>query len=422
MNSSQSQSIPGSITIVGTGLAGTRMAACLRELGYHGNVTIVGADEHPGYDKPPLSKELLSRDAPAWFHEELDLHLREICDEVILGDPAVLWRPATENTSTGQHLITLASGREIGSAAVIFAVGSEPIRVVGWDNALTLGTHQDAAHLKQIVEEMSGADTLGIVGAGWIGAEVAGVVAATGRRVVVVESDVAPLVRVLGARVGRIIAQWYADAGVTLITGTAVQNVTNGGIELADGQCISTIATLSAVGARRATSWLPTWTDEQGSLPTDPAGQLLSPRGEVVAGVYAVGDCAARTDPLWGKIPGGHWTAALHDPNLIAQAILELAPTTGHLPYVFSVQLGHDVGLVGLPSPSDDVVLRGDPASGPWAAGYFKEGKLMAVFGADNPREVSQARKILAHGPVRASPASFANATEPLRRIVATAQ
>ncbi|BDZ41070.1 hypothetical protein GCM10025865_03690 [Paraoerskovia sediminicola] len=182
---------------------------------------------------------------------------------------------------------------------------------------------------------------------------------------------------------------------------------------------------LAAVGARPATGLLRGVVplDPSGAVAVDPTGRLradpnstdptdpvaLSPAA--AARVWAVGDCAAREHPVFGHVPGGHWTAALTDPGPTVTALLaDGDPTEGTpgapsapapAPYVFSKQLGHDLALIGAARPGDDVRLRGDPDSGgPWAALYLRPGTadhavLDAAFLVDSPREVGGLRRLM---------------------------
>jgi hypothetical protein len=266
-----------------------------------------------------------------------------------------------------------------------------------------------------------------------------------------VEAGPVPLERQLGRRVGGLLTPWYDAAGVTLVTGVAVEKVLpgpadgaagGGSVVLADGRVLEADLVLAAVGARPASGWLAGSLplESNGGLrvnragrfmgmhsPTDPAGRLHL---DALRRVWAVGDIATREHPVFGPVPGGHWSAALHDPEVTVRALLGLderaaepehvrerlglAPIPSHAPYVFSQQLGHDLALFGVPSPFDEVVLRGTPtASGGWAALYLEnaldrhprrtqEGHRVATVRAvllvDSPREVGQVRKLMNRG------------------------
>jgi 3-phenylpropionate/trans-cinnamate dioxygenase ferredoxin reductase subunit len=435
--------VPSSVVIVGAGLAGAQTAAALRKHGFEGHVTLLGAEGLPPYDRPPLSKELLKRTEPVWLADDLGIDLDALTDDLRLADPAV--RLAVDRERV---VVRTASGDDVTADVVVLALGSEPVRPAGWDAAVTLHTAADAERLRAALEPGM---RLVVVGAGWIGAEVAGVAAGAGARVTVVEAGPVPLERQLGRRVGGLVAPWYDAAGVTLVTGVAVDQVLAGSHEgaqdgarvtLADGRALEADLVLAAVGARPASGWLAGSLprESNGGLrvnragrfmglrsPTDPAGGLHL---DALRRVWAVGDIATREHPVFGPVPGGHWSAALHDPDVTVRALLGLderaaepervrarlglAAIPAHAPYVFSQQLGHDLALFGAPSPFDEVVLRGDPAaSGGWAALYLENAldrhprqttdghrvaTVRAVLLVDSPREVGQVRKLMNRG------------------------
>jgi len=415
-----------SITVVGAGLAGSRTVAALREQGFGGRLTVVGHEATRGYDRPPLSKELLSRTEPAWFHDDLGIDVAALADELVLDDAAVHLETARLTTS-GTHTVITRGGRNLTSDVVVLAVGSAPVRVPGWERALVLGTADDATVLRA---RLAAARSLVVVGAGWIGAEVAGVVAKAGLAVTVVEAFETPLAAALGTEVGGRLAPWYEQAGVRLRTSASVDAVGDDGVRLTSGEVVEGDVVLSAVGARPATGWLEDSLPlaARGGIPTDAAGGVLAGPGRLgdggagtpgrVEGLFAVGDCAVRADPAWGAVPAGHWSAALHDPELVAHAVLGTEPPAAHVPYVFSTQLGHDLGLVGIADPDDRVVLRRTQgAQQGWSVAFVRDGLLRAVLAADLPREVIAARKVLRGGPVQVDEAALADGV-PLRESV----
>jgi 3-phenylpropionate/trans-cinnamate dioxygenase ferredoxin reductase component len=441
---------------VGAGLAGAQTVAALRHHGFTGRVTILGAEGVPPYDRPPLSKELFTRREPTWLADDIGVDVTVLADEALLDDPAVDLEPDPE-----QVTVTTRSGRRVVADVAVLALGSEPLRPAGWESALTLHTADDAAHLR---DRLTPGTRLVTIGAGWIGAELAGVATKAGCEVTVLEAAQTPLERQLGAEVGGHLARWYSDAGATLLTGAQVTEVSEGAVVLADGRRVEGDLVLAAVGARPATAWL------KGTLPLDPRGSIrvnsagrvapptvAAPSGtsghlplKALRRLYAVGDCATRDSTVFGPVPGGHWSAALHDPEPTVRAILGvdempaepqpvrellgLAPVPQHAPYVFSQQLGHDLALFGTPSPFHEVVYRGDPGGGEsghegWIALYLEttagphrtsaEGHRLATVRAvlvvDAPREVGQVRKLMNRAEVLHVDVDVA--TDPGRRL-----
>ncbi|KON75459.1 NAD(P)/FAD-dependent oxidoreductase [Cellulosimicrobium cellulans] len=401
---------PSSVVVVGAGLAGAQTVGALRRRGYAGRVTLLGAEGVPPYDRPPLSKELLSRTSPAWLAEDLGVDVEALADEVRLADPAVgLGRRSAPEGGTWE--VATRSGERRTADAVVLAVGSTPVRPVGWEHARVLHTARDAEDLRGALRPGL---RLVIVGAGWIGAELAGVATGAGARVTVLEAAPTPLRRQLGPGVGAHLVAWYAAVGAELVTGAAVAEVRPDGVRLADGREVPADLVLAAVGTRPATDWLDgaVTRDVRGSVPVDATGAV---RG--LDGLWAVGDCATREHPALGAVPGGHWSAALHDPDATVAAMLGDEDTgPGHAPYVFSQQLGHDLALFGVPDEADDVLFRGDPSGGAtghegWAAFYLAPGshvgattddgpdgrvaEVRAVLLVDSPRDVGPVRKAM---------------------------
>ncbi|MFE7507534.1 NAD(P)/FAD-dependent oxidoreductase [Promicromonospora sp. NPDC057488] len=435
--------VPSSVVVVGAGLAGAQTSAALRQHGFEGRLTVLGAEGLPPYDRPPLSKELLKRTEPVWLADDLGIDLTALVDDLRLADPATRLEADRE-----QVVVRTASGDDVVADAVVLACGSAPLRPAGWDAAMTLHTAGDAERLRAAAVPGT---RIVVVGAGWIGAEVAGVAAGAGAQVTVVEAGSVPLERQLGRSVGGLLAPWYDAAGVTLVTDVAVEKVLpgpaggapgGGSVVLADGRVLEADLVLAAVGARPASGWLAGSLplESNGGLrvnragrltglhsPTDPAGRLHL---DALRRVWAVGDIATREHPVFGPVPGGHWSAALHDPEVTVRALLGLderaaepehvrerlglAPIPSHAPYVFSQQLGHDLALFGVPSPFDEVVLRGTPTtSGGWAVLYLENAldrhprrtpdghrvaTVRAVLLVDSPREVGQVRKLMNRG------------------------
>lgn len=421
-----------SIVVVGAGLAGARTVLELRTQGFDGHVTVLGAEGVAPYDRPPLSKHLLDRPAPAWLSDELGVDALALADDVRLASPATGLRllgagPADGVGTAGPAGTTdPGTGVEVRTAddvvtadAVVVATGAAAVRPAAWPSALALHTAADAARLRAALRPGAGAGAAGttgatgtagaagltrlvIIGAGWIGAEIATVATAAGVQVTVVEARETPLITALGPRVGALTAPWFAHAGVALHTGVAVATVAEDAVTLVDGTVIPADVVLAAVGARPATGWLAgaLRLDADGSVPVDEWHAPVDGPWRV----RVVGDAARRRSRRHGWVPGGHWDTALRGP---ADAVAGLLGTdhAGHpapteapdlAPYVFSTQFGHELALYGSPSADDDLLLRGDPAGDGWSALWFAPGtdRLTGVFAVDRPRDVGGARRL----------------------------
>jgi NADPH-dependent 2,4-dienoyl-CoA reductase/sulfur reductase-like enzyme len=403
------------VLVVGAGLAGARTVAALRAEGFDGVVRVLGAEPVPPYDRPPLSKQLLTRPEPVWLSDDLGLDLTAAADEVHLGRPARALRVREHDVQVETDAGTLTAGH------VVVATGARAVRPAGWASPTlhTLHTLDDAAGLRAA---LAGGGQLVVVGAGWVGAEVAGSAAAAGIDVTVVEAAAAPLAGAVGAQVGALTVPWHEAAGVRLVTGAAVRGVDEDGVRLSGGRRVPAAAVLAAVGVRPATGWLggALPLGAAGALRVDPFGRVLAdataaagaplgPDPAVVPGVWAVGDVATRWSPRHGWVPGGHWDGALRGPTALARALVSASadgesaagePSSSPpqvpdpVPYVFSTQLGHDLALFGLPSPAHDVVVDRGHDDG-WTARWISDGVLHAVLLVDRPRAVGAARRAL---------------------------
>lgn len=378
---------PRDVLVVGAGLAATQTVAALRERGFDGRVVVLGTEGIAPYDRPPLSKHLLDRTTPTWLTDEIGVDLLALADEVHLSSPA------RALSLSGAHPEVQTDDGPLSADALVIASGAHAVRPPGWEAALTLHTAADADRLRAALQP---GNRLVVIGAGWIGAEVAGVAAAAGVEVVVVEATGAPLAGALGQVVGELTTSWYAAAGVRLLTGEHVVEVGANGVGLADGKLIEADVVLAAVGARPTTDWL------AGALPREDDGSLRVDEHHTVIGaprsVRAVGDVALRRSARHGWIPGGHWDGALRAPaGLVADLLGTPDDTAADVaPYVFSTQLGHELALFGLPRTQDEVVLRGSPSGEGWAALWYRRGsdEVGAILTVDRPRDVGAARRL----------------------------
>lgn len=373
------------VVVVGAGLAGLRTVTELRAQGYDGDLLWWGAEGAAPYDRPPLSKELLSRPDPVWLAEDLGVDLAALTTE---HHPE---RAAT-GLAIGPGAVTVRSVDEVVTAdAVVVATGAQPVQP--WPVARVLHGLPDAEGLRAALLPGS---RLVVVGAGWIGAEVAGVAAAAGCHVTVLEAGPTPLWRQLGPHAGERTRDWYAAAGVELRTGVMVRDVERDAVVLADGERVAADVVLSAVGVRPRTSWL------GDAVPLTSSGHLATTRGGRTArpGVWAVGDVAARETALLGVVPGGHWFAALRDPALLAADLLGLPlPPVEPAPEVFSDQLGHHLEVLGrlADAAAGEHRLLREHATG-WTELQLHGTTLVGAVVVDHPREVSAVRKLLRGG------------------------
>lgn len=371
------------VIVVGGGLAGIRAVEALRGKGYQGELTLVSAERHKPYDRPPLSKAVLVGDTD---DTTVDVDWEALRCELILGERA-----------TALHLGDLRGGTVTTTAGdlpfdgLVIATGATPITLPGDGPQHVLRTIEDSRRLRAGLRE--GARIV-IVGAGWIGAEVATAAARKGCRVTVVEAADTPLANALGPEIGGHTARWYAEAGVELRTGVKVAAIEHGGLALADGSRVEADEIVVGVGVRPELGWLDgSGLEIEGGVVTD--ASLRTSRPEIVA----VGDCAAWWSDRYGRrLLVEHWDTALNAPDVAAATLLGQEAAYDTPPYFWSEQFGRMVQYVGHHPVAERVVYRGDPDQAKWAVCWLTGDTLDAVLTVDRPRDLVQARRIIAAG------------------------
>jgi 3-phenylpropionate/trans-cinnamate dioxygenase ferredoxin reductase subunit len=386
------------VVVVGAGLAGMQTVLALRRQGYDGSLVLLGAEQHPPYDRPPLSKSILLGKA-----EDVDLPFDTDALRVDL-------RLGTAATALHDGVVETSAG-ELPYDGLVIATGSEPIRLPG-EGALYLRTRDDSHELR---EKLRAGGRVVIVGAGWIGAEVATAAAAYGCQVTVVEQAATPVSHALPPEVGGHFAAWYAQAGVELLLGERVELVRPDGIDLAGGRSIPAGVVVVGVGVRPATSWL------EGSAVELDRGVLVGPDLTTsVPGVFAVGDSVARWSARYDtRIRGEHWDDALRAPVVVAANLLGARQAYDPVPYVWSEQFGRMVTYAGHPAAGERLVWRGSPGEPSWAVCWLTAAdELAAVLAVDRPRDFVQGRK-LAEARTPVDPDKLADTSVNVRAAVA---
>jgi 3-phenylpropionate/trans-cinnamate dioxygenase ferredoxin reductase component len=400
------------VVIAGGGLAGLRTATELRARGYQGAVTMVGAESRPPYDRPPLSKKLMMG---VLDDTSLDADAAALGMALRLGESAVGVAGLGEPGGGGVLRVMGSGPAEFRFDGLVVATGAAPVRLPGSGTQRVLRSLDDALELRSLLRPGL---RLAIVGAGWIGAELATAAAAQGCRVTVVEAGPAPVAGAIGAVAGAATIPWYAQAGVDLRLGQAVEAVEPGGLALPGGW-LAADEVVTAVGVRPATGWL------DGSGVALENGVTVDDRLRAsVPGVYAAGDCAA----FWSRryqrrLRVEHWDTALHAPGVVAANLLGGDEVYDPVPYFWSEQFGRMVQYAGHHTSADRLIWRGDPAGRRWAACWLggpggAAGRLVALLTVDQPRDLLQGRRVIASG-VPVDPARLADPGVPVRDTAA---
>lgn len=400
------------VVVVGAGMAGVQTAVALREQGFDGTVTLIGAEPHQPYDRPPLSKAVLLGNAEG---SAFDVDFEGLGIELVLGREVSGLRPA-------DHELDTEAG-PVPYDVLVLATGAEPIRLPGAEGVPgvhLLRTLDDAERLQPVLARQH---DIVVVGAGWIGAEFATAAREAGCAVTVVEAAGRPLAGALPAEVAAPMAAWYADSGIELRTHARVERVEPGAVVLEDGSRLPAGAVVVGIGARPATAWL------AGS------GVALGAHREVVADVhlrtsvpdvYAVGDCASFPSGRFGeRLLVHHWDNALQGPrtvatNIVGAATDEPLAVYDPVPYFWSEQFGRFVQYAGHHAGADRVLWRGDPSGPAWSVCWLRGDRLVALLAVGRARDLAQGKRLIQAG-TPMNPRLLVDPARPLKAATAAA-
>jgi 3-phenylpropionate/trans-cinnamate dioxygenase ferredoxin reductase component len=359
--------------IVGGGLAGAKAAEVLRSEGFEGRIVLLGEESEVPYERPPLSKDYLrgesprenARVHPEGFYADHDIELRT--GTVVTGvDPA------------GRE-VELADGERIRYARLLLATGARPRRLevpgAELDGVLVLRDLADADALRARLPWVT---HLVVIGAGWIGSEVAASARQIGSEVTVVERAEVPLEHVLGRKIGGFYADIHRDHGVELLAGAGLKAFAGEShverVELDDGRAIACDLVVVGVGVTPRIELA-----EAAGLAVE-NGILVDEHLQTsVLGIFAAGDVANVAHPYYGgRLRVEHWASALHQPEIAARSMLGKPASWDRLPYFFSDQ--YDVGMeyAGLASGQDEVVIRGDRDGRELIAFWLRDDRVVA--------------------------------------------
>jgi NADPH-dependent 2,4-dienoyl-CoA reductase/sulfur reductase-like enzyme len=378
------------VLIVGGGLAAQRCAETLRRGGFDGGVRIVCGERHRPYDRPPLSKELLARGAdeafpllrPAeWYGEH--------AVDLITGVRA----SALDHDA---HRVEFEDGSALHFDHLVAATGARPRTLpefAPYANVSTLRTLEDSRRLRELLSE---GRRLVIIGAGFVGLEVAAAARAVDAPVAVVELARQPLGGVLGAEVGDLLVRLHRSAGVELFFETEVSEIDGGerveALTLSNGVRLSVDHLLVAIGVVPDLGWLSSSGLPTVGIPTDLGGRSALPD------VYAAGDAAAFYDPFLERHALiGHWEAASRQGAAVARTILGEDPAPAALSSFWSDQYGMRIQYLGHAALADEVTIEGDLDARDFVAHYTQAGRLVAAVVVGRPRAVPELRNRLSY-------------------------
>ncbi|MFJ2238969.1 NAD(P)/FAD-dependent oxidoreductase [Streptomyces sp. NPDC087859] len=382
-----------SITVVGASLAGLSTVRALRAEGYDGEIVVVGEERHTPYDRPPLSKDFLKGDLDADALALGDADEYEALDvQWLLGERAVRLDPVART-------VTLTGGRHVRTGGVVVATGASARMLPGTDGLAgvhTLRTLDDAQALR--AELLDGLPRLVVIGAGFIGAEVASTARGLGLDVTVVEALDVPLERQLGRQMGLVCSSLHTDHGVRLLRGTGVAGLVGAnrvtGVRLADGRVLPADIVVVGVGVRPATDWL-----AGSGVRVDDGVVCDAGCATSVPGVVAVGDVARCPSPFTGRHARiEHWSNATEQARTAARTLLrgESAPAPLTAPYFWSDQYQVRIQLAGHVGPgAEPEIVEGDVDSRSFTAVYRRESTPVAVLSLNQPKFFNRLRRTL---------------------------
>ena len=387
----------GRVVVVGAALAGGRAAEALRRAGFDGELTVVGAEEHRPYQRPPLSKQLL---AGAWERSQVDLRLSSLDADLRLGTVA-------EGLDAGAREVVVRDregrGERIAFDGLVIATGCRPRSLPGapgpaeMEGVHTLRTVDDCLALRA---ELDANPTVAIVGAGFIGSEVAATCRTRGLEVTLIDPLDAPLQRALGQRIGEVVRALHREHGVDLKLGAGVVGLDGDGhvtgVRLDDDTSVAADVVVLGVGVTPAVEWL------QGSGVRLDDGVVCDARCMVegMSRVVAAGDVAR-----WFHERSGRHRRVEHFDNAAAQAVAAaraLLAGDAAEPYdpvlsFWSDQYDVKLQLLGLPDPGDALeIVEGDVSTFEFIAAYGRAGRTVAVLGANCAKRLHAYRDAVA--------------------------
>jgi 3-phenylpropionate/trans-cinnamate dioxygenase ferredoxin reductase component len=383
------------IVIVGASLAGLRAAEALRDRGFDGELTLIGDEPHRPYDRPPLSKQVLQG---AWEPEQTFFRKKDGYDALAL-DMRLGVRAVSVDLRARR--VALADGTFADYDRLVIATGAR-VRTLSAmaprAGLFTLRGLDDAIVLRRALMD---APRVAIVGAGFIGLEVAASCRARGLPVTVIESLPIPLSPIVGPTVGDMVAAMHRDHGVDLRTGVVVTDILGesrvAGVALSDGSRIDADVVVLGIGVTPNTEWL------EGSGLTIDNGIVCNGSGEAAPDVYAAGDVARVANRWHGDSPRiEHWTNAVEQAVHAAENALagpEASTSFSSVPYFWSDQYDRRIQFIGGGPPHDEIVIvDGSLADRRLTALYRRGDRLVACLALNQPRALIKYRKLLAAG------------------------
>ena len=379
---------PASVVIVGGGAAGNAAAEMLRREGYDGPVTLISADESLPYDRPNLSKDYLAGTAP---EEWIPLRSADFYREQKID---TLTNISVTSVDPKAKQVTLSDGRSLGYGALLLATGAEPVRLsIPGDDLLHVCYLRTLADSRRIIAKAENAKRAVVIGASFIGLEVAASLRERKLEVAVVGKGSLPLAKVLGRELGNLIRETHESHGVKFYLGRTPAVIQDRNVQLDDGTTLECDLVVAGIGVRPNTALA-----EKAGIATD-NGILVNEFMETnIPGIFAAGDIARWPDPRAGRIRVEHWVLAERQGQTAARNILGAGQPFTDPPFFWSNHFDLEIRYVGHRRGDDEVSVSGDLKRKDASVCFRSGGKLTAVASIGRDHENLEAERAMERG------------------------
>ncbi len=373
------------VVVVGAGLAGWRFIESLRRDGYEGKITLIGDEPYAPYDRPPLSKQVLSG---KW---EIDKTVLASDEALESANITSIFGVSATSLDVTNHTVTLENGETVSGTHIVIATGTRARRISFSDESLvhTIRNRKDIEGLNALLATVPEGATIAVIGGGFIGAEAATALKARGLTPVVLEALQRPLIGALGDQASQWLLPLASNAEIELRTSQVIRDVSDGSVVFADGSTLEVAAVVLGVGAEVNTEWL-----QSSGLVLD-GGVVVDEHLLASPTIGALGDVAKF--PFKGELTRiEHWQVATDHAAALSLHWAKGEKAPDMVPYFWSDQYGKKIQMLGHPHPSDDVVkVAGSDEEGKWLALYSRGGVVTGILSLSQPRWLMVSKVLL---------------------------
>ena len=373
------------VVVVGAGLAGWRFIESLRRDGYEGKITLIGDEPYVPYDRPPLSKQVLSG---KW---EIDKTVLASDEALESANITSIFGVSATSLDVISHTVTLENGETVSGTHIVIATGTRARRISFSDESLvhTIRNRKDIEGLNALLATVPEGATVAVIGGGFIGAETATALKARGLTPVVLEALQRPLIGALGDQASQWLLPLASNAEIELRTSQVIRDVSDGSVVFADGSSLEVAAVVLGVGAEVNTEWL-----QSSGLVLD-GGVVVDEHLLATPTIGALGDVAKF--PFKGELTRiEHWQVATDHAAALSLHWAKGEKAPDMVPYFWSDQYGKKIQMLGHPHPSDDVVkVAGSDEEGKWLALYSRGGVVTGILSLSQPRWLMVSKVLL---------------------------